>query len=66
MAKYQIIRPLVAFDPREKMAFTIPSGSFVEKNYLIDAMALTDVRWSGRSVWVLIQDLIGHSELSGG
>jgi hypothetical protein len=62
MALYRLTKSLVVFDPTQKRAFTIPAHSLVEKQDLIDAIALTDVRWSGRSVWVPIQDLLERCE----
>ena len=62
MAIYRIVEPLAAFEPKEKRAFTIPSGSLVEKDILIEAFDLAGVEWAGRIVLVQIQDLIERSE----
>lgn len=55
------MRPLAAFDPKEKRAFTIPSGSLVKKDLLIEAFDLTSIEWGGSFVLVPIQDLIERS-----
>jgi hypothetical protein len=65
MAIYRLVKPITAFDISEKRAFTIPSGSFIEKEDLVDAIALTHVRWSDRTVWVPIPDLVERSEPPG-
>jgi hypothetical protein len=62
MAIYRLIRPLAAFAPKEKRAFTIPPGSLIEKDVLIEAFDLTGVEWAGRIVLVPIQDLIERCE----
>jgi hypothetical protein len=65
MAIYRLIKPLAAFEPREKRALTIPLGSLIEKDMLIEALDLTFVEWAGRAVLVPIQELIERSELFG-
>jgi hypothetical protein len=62
MAIYRIVEPLAAFEPKEKRAFTIPSGSLVEKDILLEAFELTSVEWAGRMVLVQVQDFIDGSE----
>jgi hypothetical protein len=62
MAIYRLIKPLAAFAPREERAFTIPAGSLLEKDILIEAFDLTSVEWAGGMVLVPIQDLIERSE----
>ena len=62
MAVYYLTKPLAAFDPQEKRAFTIPPGSLIEKEHLEPVIDLTDVRWRDRMVWVPIPDLLERSE----
>jgi hypothetical protein len=62
MAIYRIVKPLTVFALREKHAFTIPPGSLVEKDILIEAFDLAGVEWAGRIILVPIQDLIERSE----
>ncbi len=62
MAIYRLVKPLAAFAPKEKHAFTIPPGSLIEKDILVEAFDLAHVEWAGRIVLVPIQDLIERSE----
>jgi hypothetical protein len=62
VATYRIIRPLTAFDPKEKRAFTIPSGSVVEKEESFVKFGLVEVEWNSQIVLVQAHDLIEGSE----
>ena len=61
MAIYRVTRPLAAFEPESKRAFTIPSA-LIRKEILVEALDLTSVEWSEGTVWVPIQDFIERSE----
>ena len=58
MATYRLTRPVVAFEMRSRCAFTIPSGSLVEKDYLVEGFALTNIWWDDKVVTVQIPDLL--------
>jgi hypothetical protein len=62
MAIYRIVKPLTVFALREKRAFTIPSGSLIEKDVLIEAFDLASAEWAGRPVLVPVLDLIERCE----
>jgi hypothetical protein len=62
MATYRILKPLAAFEFKEKRAVTIPPGALIEKEELVRAVALTNVLWEDRMLSVPIQDLIECSE----
>ena len=53
---YQLTKPLVAFEPDKKHAFTIPAGSIVEKDDFLATVGLIPIMWSGKRVTVSVQD----------
>jgi len=54
---YQLTKPLVVFEPQKKHAFTIPTGSVVEKDDFLAAVGLIPILWAGKRVTVAVQDL---------
>ena len=65
MAVYRIVKPIVAFQVKEKRAFTIPPGSLVETEDLLESLGFANVRWDRRAFWVPIPDLVERSQLDG-
>lgn len=43
MARYRVIQPFTGFDPREKPAFTIPSGSVIKKEESFEELDLIEI-----------------------
>jgi hypothetical protein len=62
MATYRVIQALTAFDPTEKRALTIPSGSLIEKGESFEKLGLVKIEWEGRVVLVQVHDLIERIE----
>jgi hypothetical protein len=59
---YRVTEALSAFDPEEKRAFTIPSGSLIEKEESFKKLGVVNIEWKGRVVLVQVQDLIERIE----
>jgi|HubBroStandDraft_3_1064219.scaffolds.fasta_scaffold312619_2 hypothetical protein len=55
---YRVIKPLAAFDPAQKYAFTIPSGSLIEKDESFAKFGLVKIEWGEQTVLAEVQDLI--------
>jgi hypothetical protein len=62
VATYRVVQPLTVFDPNEKRAFTIPSGSLIEKEESFEKFGVVKVMWDGRIVLVQVHELIERIE----
>jgi hypothetical protein len=58
VARYRLTRPLVAFEVRERRAFTIPAGSVIEKDNFTPVVGVTAIYWAGGTVTVGVLDLL--------
>ena len=57
MATYRVIQPVIAFDPNQKRAFTIPPGSLIEKEDPFEKLGVIEIVWEGQIVLVQVHDL---------
>jgi hypothetical protein len=62
VATYRVIQPLTAFEPNEKRALTIPSGSLIEKEESFEKFRLVKIAWEGRTVLVESHGLMERLE----
>jgi hypothetical protein len=63
MSTYRLTKPLIGFLAGSRQVVTIPTGSYIEKDYFLASVGLTSVFWGGKRLSVMILDLADRCEL---